>query len=145
MLPAVALLTKGAGKLLGMSPVTLSTLTPVQVLDAHLLLQVLLQARLVSKLAEAVGTLERSVLAVVGRLSVIVEKSFFGEILSAIGADKRTLAGVDSVVNVEMRFSSIRLRADGADERLFTGVHPDVFFQRVVVVAGLVAERAHEV
>jgi hypothetical protein len=145
LLPAVALFAEWASKLLGVGPVTLTTLTPIQVLDAHLLLEVLLEARLVGELPEAVGTLERPVLPVVGRLGVVVEEPLFGEVLAAVQTHKRTFPGVDAVVNVEVRFPGVAFRADGADERFFAGVHADVFLQRVVVVARLVAQRAHEV
>jgi len=125
--------------------VTLSTLTPVQVLDTHLLLQVLLQACLVSELTEAVGTLEGSVVTVVGRLRVVVQKPLLSEVLAAVSADEGSFSGVDPVVDVEVGLAGIGLGADCTDERFFTRVHADVLLQRVVVVARLVTEWAHEV
>lgn len=78
-------------------------------------------------------------------LHMIIEKSFLGKILSALVTYERPLSGVDPVVNVEVRLSGVGLGADGADKRLLAGVHADVLFQRVVIVARLVAHRAHEV
>ncbi len=145
LFPAVTLFTERTSKLLGVGSMTLSTLTPVQVFDAHLFLQVLLQARLVSELTKTVGTLERSVVTVVGRLRMIVEKPLLGKVLAAIGANEGPLTGVNTVVNVEVGFAGVGLGADRTNKRFFTGVHTDVLLQRVVVVAGLVTERTHEV
>jgi len=145
LLPAVALVAEGAGELLGVSSVALTTLTPVQVLDAHLLLEVLLEAGLVGELPEAVGALQGPVLAVMRRLSVVIQEPLLGEVLSAVEADERALPSVDSVVDVQVGLPRVGLGADGADERLFSRVHPDVLLKRVVVVASLVAKRAHEI
>ncbi len=76
---------------------------------------------------------------------MVVEKPLLGEVLAALVADERPLSGVHPVVHVEVGLPGVGLRADGADERLLAGVHADVLLQRVVVVAGLVAHRTHEV
>ena len=57
-----------------------------------------------------------------GRLSVVVQKPFLGKILSTVETDERPLAGVNPVVDVEVRLPSVGLRADGADEGFFAGV-----------------------
>ena len=145
MFPAVALFTEGASKLLGMGSMALTTLAPAQIFHAHLFLQMLLKTCLVGKLSEAVGTLERAVMAVVGCLGVIVQKPLLGEVLAAVIADKRAFAGVYSIVDVEVGLASVSFGADATDKRFFTRVHSDVLLQGVVVIAGLVAERAHEV
>jgi len=68
LLPAVALVTEGTGKLFCLGPLARTTTTPVEILEAHLFFEVLLETRLVGKFPAAVGTCQGSFLAVVGRL-----------------------------------------------------------------------------
>lgn len=81
---------------------------------AHLLLQVLLQTCLVSKFAATVWTFQRSVNSVVSRLQVVVEEAFLGEVFVAVDANKRSLASVNAIVNVQMRLPSVGFLADCA-------------------------------
>jgi hypothetical protein len=76
---------------------------------------------------------------------MIIQKPFFSKVLATIYANERTLTSMDAIVNTEMRFSSISLITNGADKRLFSGVHSDVLLQGVVVVARLFAYRTHEI
>ena len=81
---------------------------------AHLLLQVLLEARLVSEFPTAVRTFQRSVNSVVSRLQMVVEEAFLGEVFVAVDANKRSLASVNAIVNVQMRLPSVGFLADCA-------------------------------
>ena len=85
---------------------------------AHLLLQVLLEACLVSKFAAAVWTFQRSVNSVVSSLEVVVQEALLCEVLVAVDADKRPLSRVNSVVHVEVRLPCVGLLADCAYKRL---------------------------
>ena len=126
---------------------------PVDVLDAHLFLEVLLEAGLVGELPEAVGALERHALATPGAptapsgtssvcgLQVVVEEALLGKVLPAVRADKGPLPGVHPVVDVEVALARVRLGAHRAHERLLASVRAQVLLQRVVVVARLGAEK----
>jgi hypothetical protein len=52
----------------------------------------------------------------VGRLEVVIEKALLGEVLVAVVADKGSLAGVDSIMHVEVRLACIGLLTDAAGE-----------------------------
>ena len=111
----------------------LTTLTSPsgQILDAHLLLEVLLQTRLVGKLPVAVGALEGAVEPAMRRLDVVVEEPLLGKVLAAVDADKGAFPRVHPVVDVQVGLARVGLGADGADEGLLAGVHPDVLHQAV--------------
>ena len=81
---------------------------------AHLLLQVLLEAGLVGEFATAVRTFQRSVNSVVSRLEVIVQEALLREVLVAVDADKRSLSGVNPIVDVQVGLPRVRLLADCA-------------------------------
>ena len=119
LLPAVGLITEGALELLGHGAAAQVAGAALDVPLAHLLLQVLLQTGFVSELARAVGALQGPVHAVVGRLQVVVEEPFLGEVFVASLADERSLPGVDAVVDIEMGLPGIGLLTDAAHERLF--------------------------
>ena len=95
-------------------------IAPLDVPLTHLLLEMLLQAGLVGKLPGAVGALERTVQPIVGRLKVVIEKPLLCEVFVAPLAHKRPLTGMDSVVHIQMGFSSIGFLTDAAYKRLFT-------------------------
>ena len=124
---------------------------PVDVLDAHLFLEVLLEAGLVGELPEAVGALERHALATPGAapsgtssvcgLQVVIEEALLGKVLAAVRADEGPLPGVHPVVDVEVALARVRLGAHRAHERLLASVRAQVLLQRVVVVARLGAEK----
>ena len=69
---------------------------------AHLLLQVLLEACLVREFATAVRTFQRSVDSVVSRLEMVVEEALLCEVLVAVDADKRSLSGVNPIVDIQV-------------------------------------------
>ena len=69
---------------------------------AHLLLQVLLEACLVSKFAAAVWTFQRSVNSVVSSLEVVVQEALLCEVLVAVDADKRSLSSVNPIVDIQV-------------------------------------------
>ena len=81
---------------------------------AHLLLQVLLEACLVSEFSAAVWTFERSVNSVVSSLQVVVEEALLCEVLVAVDADKRPLPSVNSIVDIQVGLPCVRLLADCA-------------------------------
>ena len=162
LFPAVALFAEGTSKLLGMNASLVRAaahagrasaaacamacvLTSVQILGAHLLLEMLFQTGLVCKFAKAIGAFERPIVATVGSLHVIVEEPFLREVFATGHADKRPFAGMNAIVNVEVGLAGVGLGANGADEGFLAGVHADVLLQAVVVVARLFAQRAHEV
>ena len=169
LFPAVALFAERTSKLLGMnagaaaltrtraSNLTAGTssagatagaaagLTSIEIFGAHLFLEMLFQTCLVSKFAKAIGAFEGSIIAAMGRLHVIVEEPFFREVFATGHTNKGPLTGMDAVVNVQVGLAGVGLGADGADEGLLASVHPDVLLQAVVVIAGLLAQRAHEV
>ena len=91
-------------------------MAPLDVPLAHLLLQVLLQTGLVGKFARTVWTFERPVCSIVSRLEMVIEESLLSEILIATLTDERPLSGVNPVVDVEMRFSSVGLLTNCAYE-----------------------------
>ena len=91
--------------------------TPIDVSLAHQLLEMLLEAGLVSKLATTVGAAERPVRPIVGRLEVVVEEALFREVLIAVVADEGALPRVYPVVDVQVGLAGVRLLADGARER----------------------------
>ena len=80
----------------------------------------LLQTGLVGKLPSTVGTLEGAVQSIVGCLEMVVEKPLLCEVFVAPLANKRPLTSMDSVVHIQMGFSSIGLLTDAAYKRLFT-------------------------
>ena len=167
LFPAVALFAERTSKLLSMnagaaaltrtraSNLTAGTsaaaaasaagLTSIEIFGAHLFLQMLFQTCLISKFAKAIGAFEGSIIAAMGRLHVIVEEPFFREVFATGHTNKGPLTGMDAVVNVQVGLAGVGLGADGADEGLLARVHPDVLLQAVVVIAGLLAQRAHEV
>ena len=168
LFPAVALFAERTSKLLSMnagaaaltrtraSNMTAGTsaadatasaagLTSIEIFGAHLFLQMLFQTCLVSKFAKAIGAFEGSIITAMGRLHVIVEEPFFREVFATGHTNKGPLTGMDAVVNVQVGLAGVGLGADGADEGLLARVHPDVLLQAVVVIAGLLAQRAHEV
>ena len=69
---------------------------------AHLLLQVLLQAGLVRKFPTTVWTLERPVNSIVSCLEMVVEEPLLREVLVAVDADKRSLASVNPIVDIQV-------------------------------------------
>ena len=69
---------------------------------AHLLLQVLLQAGLVRKFPTTVWTLERPVNSIVSCLEMIIEEPLLREVLVAVDADKRSLTGVNPIVDIQV-------------------------------------------
>jgi hypothetical protein len=168
LFPAVALFAERTSKLLSMnagaaaltrtraSNLTAGTsaaaatasaagLTSIEIFGAHLFLQMLFQTCLVSKFAKAIGAFEGSIISAMGRLHVIVEEPFFRKVFATGHTNKGPLTGMDAVVNVQVGLAGVGLGADGADEGLLARVHPDVLLQAVVVIAGLLAQRAHEV
>jgi hypothetical protein len=116
-----------------------ASLASIEILLAHLFLEVLLKAGFVSKLSVAVGALEGAIVTTVGCLHVVVQEPLLGEVLATGDANKRPLPGVHPVVHVEVALAGVCLGADGADKGLLPGVHPDVFLEAVVVVARLLA------
>ena len=120
-------------------------MTSVEIFGAHLFLEMLFQTGLVGKFSKAIGAFERTVITTVRCLHVIVEEPFFREIFATGHTNKGPFTGVDAVVNVQVGLAGVGLGADGADERLLARVHPDVLLKAVVVIAGLLAQRAHEV
>ena len=167
LFPAVALFAERTSKLLSMNAgaaaltrtrasnltagtsaaatATAAGLTSIEIFGAHLFLQMLFQTCLISKFAKAIGAFEGSIIAAMGRLHVIVEEPFFREVFATGHTNKGPLTGMDAVVNVQVGLAGVGLGADGADEGLLARVHPDVLLQAVVVIAGLLAQRAHEV
>ncbi len=76
----------------------LTLLTPINVLDAHLLLEMLFETSLVCEFPEAVCASQRSVLVSrMRRLAMVIEEAFLGEVLSAFLADEGTFASVHPV------------------------------------------------
>ena len=69
---------------------------------AHLLLQVLLETCLVSEFAAAVRTFQRSVNSVVSRLEMVVQEALLCEVFVAVDADKRSLASVNPIVDIQV-------------------------------------------
>jgi hypothetical protein len=168
LFPAVALFAERTSKLLGMntgaaaltrtrasnmiagtsaaaSAAAATGLTSIEIFGAHLLFQMLFQTGLVSKFAKAIGAFEGSIIAAMCCLHMIVEEPFFREIFATGHTNKGPLPGMDAVVHVQVGLAGVGLGAYGADERLLARVHPDVLLQAVVVIAGLLAQRAHEV
>ena len=172
LFPAVALFAERTSKLLGMNAgaaaaaltrtraasnltaasgqtsaaaTAAARLTSIKIFGAHLLLQMLFQTCLVSKFPKAIGAFEGTVITTMGRLHMIIEEPFFREIFATGHTNKGPLTGMDAVVNVQVGLAGVGLGADGADEGLLARVHPDVLLQAVVVIAGLLAQRAHEV
>ena len=130
LLPTVAFLAKGTSKLFGMDALMMrgvaTRLSPVEIFGAHLLLQVLLQTRLVSKFPEAIGAFQGSIVATMSRLHVVIQKAFLREILATGHANKGPFAGVNAIMNVQVRFSRIGFSANSADEGFFSGMHANV-------------------
>ena len=116
MFPAVGLITEGALELLSHGPVGRVATGPLDVSLAHLLLEMLLETSFVGKLPGAVWTFERPVCSIVSRLEMVIEESLLSEILIASLTDERPLSGVNPVVDVEMRFSSVGLLTNCAYE-----------------------------
>jgi hypothetical protein len=167
LFPAVALFAERTSKLLSMNAAALTRtrasnltagtssagatagaaagLTSIEIFGAHLFLQMLFQTCLVSKFAKAIGAFEGSVIAAMCRLHMVVEEPFFREVFATGHTNKGPLTGMDAVVNIQVGLAGVGLGADGADEGLLASVHPDVLLQAVVVIAGLLAQRAHEV
>ena len=114
LLPAVRLVTEGALELLRNSTCREVAVGTFHVSLAHLLLQVLLEAGLVGEFATAVRTFQRSVNSVVSRLEVIVQEALLREVLVAVDADKRSLSGVNPIVDVQVGLPRVRLLADCA-------------------------------
>ena len=145
MLPAVTLVAERTRELLGVDTSGGGALSSGQVLDAHLFLQMLFEASLVSEFSVAVGALERSIHSTMSRLDVVVQEPLLRKVFSAVPADKRPFSGVDSVVDVQVGLARVSFRADATDEGFFARVHPYVLLQRVVVIASLLTDGAHEV
>ena len=101
-------------------------LSPVEIFGAHLLLQVLLQTRLVSKFSEAIGAFQGSIVATMSRLHVVIQKAFLRKILATGHANKGPFASVNAIMNVQVRFSRIGFSANSADEGFFSGMHANV-------------------
>ena len=105
LLPAVGLVAERALELFHQAvpaPVTApaiprrpSPAAAVHVALAHLLLEVLLEAGLVGKLAGTVGALQGAVGSVVGRLQVVVEEPLLRKVFITVVANEGTFAGVD--------------------------------------------------
>ena len=138
-------LTAGTSAAAAAATASAAGLTSIEIFGAHLFLQMLFQTCLVSKFAKAIGAFEGSIITAMGRLHVIVEEPFFREVFATGHTNKGPLTGMDAVVNVQVGLAGVGLGADGADEGLLARVHPDVLLQAVVVIAGLLAQRAHEV
>ena len=165
LFPAVALFAERTSKLLSMNagaaaltrtrasnltagPLAATAaagLTSIEIFGAHLFLQMLFQTCFVSKFPKAIGAFKGSIIAAMCCLHVIVEEPFFREIFATGHTNKGPFTGMDAVVNVQVGLAGVGLGADGADERLLARVHPDVLLKAVVVIAGLLAQRAHEV
>ena len=120
LFPAVGLVTEWTLELFGHTGSANVAIAPLDVPLTHLLLEVLLQTGLVGKLPRAVGTLERTVQAIVSRLEMVIEKPLLSEVFVAPLAHKRPLTGMDSVVHIQMGFSSIGFLTNAAYKRLFT-------------------------
>ena len=105
----------------------------------------LFQTCLVSEFPEAVWAFQGAVVSTMGRLHVIVQEPFLGEIFATRHTDKGSFASVHPVMDIQVTLSGIGLCANGTHERFFTGMHTNVFLQAVVVVASFFAKWAHEV